>query len=143
MKSVVANDVMDAIKKVFVKLDEYDDMIVDFQELVNIILNEDLLRRYDDKPVFYIEALNCEVKVKEILQYLSDEASNRGIDRFISWREFEQYFTVLREGLLKYINSNNENDNQASPELEIEPSYLMIIKDVFDSVSRELGGRDN
>lgn len=58
------------------------------------------------------------------------------LDNYISLREFESYFRVLRQKLMKYASKKGKKDAI----LEIDAKYLRVIKDVFDCIPREING---
>lgn len=187
--SVVDKDVLLSIRRIFKSLDKYEDMIVDFQELITELQNSDQICPLKTASCFYVQQLNLEITVGMVLDYMVDEAAVRGVDKYVSWHEVESYFKVLREKVLKYIkieraqtqlrtqqvdgelgmpdfeggedlvqeddqesqkieskNSGNigakfNNFMDINERLEIEPHYLMIIKDVFDAIDRNFGGK--
>jgi len=89
--------------------------------------------------VFYIEVLDITIQLGQIIDFLATETKNEMITRFISWREFSNYFRVLSKKLLEFCSKKDVHDAV----LDINPKYIRILKDVFDTVPREINGRES
>lgn len=95
-----------------------------------------MLEKWKEETVFYINALDISLRLGQIIEYLGSETENMMITKFISWREFSNYFKILSKRLMESCSKKPQKDAV----MDINPKFLRLIKDVFDAIPREING---
>ena len=149
------------MKDIYDKLDRYNDLVNNRQDLVALIQKDPRMKQYLNMGVVKLKNVEKEIPLRKILNQISEEEmlvirneiakngrdqfeQNKGFvnpKTFISWKQFLDYFTNYERNRdvgdcdLKFRTDNNDNQNEI-----ISPSNLLdIMKSEFGKIENRDG----
>lgn len=133
---LLSQESVDVIAQVFEDCAS-DDLIAGRFKITEALMRHPLMMPLLDEEVFYIKAIGIRITIRQIVRQMTDDMiADRNLAEFVTWSEVLSYFSMLRKSMAIRVTTDIDKEYT----MQIDPDYLRLLRDVFDTVPRVIDG---